>query len=70
MNRKKFDKIERREVTKRYVEDALRQVLVSEQPKRPRSENREPSKKELEKRHRLDRERGTKSQRERRSRSA
>ncbi len=56
MNRKQFDKTERREVSKDDFMDALTQILVSGEPKRPRAENREPTKAELERRYRLDHE--------------
>ncbi len=48
------DSIERREVSKNDVEDALKSVLTVPRGQ-SRSENREPSKAELERRYRLDR---------------
>ena len=55
MNRDQHDKTERRETSKRDVEDALKQLLIAPAEDRPKSENREPSKEELSKRYRLDR---------------
>ena len=55
MNRKEFDKTGRRAASEADLKDALRQVLVAEEPDRPRSENRQPSKAELSRRYRLDR---------------
>ena len=55
MNPREFDKTERRESTFEDVEDYLCQVLATEEPERPRSQNREPTKAELRKRYRLDR---------------
>ena len=55
MNRDQHDKIERRETSKHDLEDALKQVLIAPAEGRPRSENRKSTKKELEKRYRLDR---------------
>ena len=55
MNRDEHDKTERRETSKRDLEDALKQVLIAPAENRPRSENREPTKEELTKRYRLDR---------------
>ena len=54
MNRNQFAKTERREVGKRDLLDALKGVLLAPRGK-TRSENREPTKTELEARHRLDR---------------
>ncbi len=53
MNRKRFDKVERREVTKTGVADAIEKVLLVLRGK-SRNENREPNKVELERRYRLD----------------
>lgn len=62
MSRKKRTKrptidesIERRPVTERDFKDAFR-MLLSTVVNRPRSENRQPSKVELEQRYRLDRD--------------
>ncbi len=55
MNRKRFEETERRDVSEQDVMDALTQILASDAPRRPRSENREPTKAELERRYRLDR---------------
>ena len=51
MNRKHIDKVERDPVTasRKDFTDALRQILASDEPRRPRSENGEPTK-ELEQR--------------------
>lgn len=54
MHRNQFDKTERREVSRQDLLDALRSVLLAPRGQ-VRSENREPSKAELETRHRLDR---------------
>lgn len=54
MNRKEIDKVERREVSRKDFEDALKDVLLAPRGK-TRSENREPTKAELERRYRLDR---------------
>ena len=56
MNRKQFDKMERRGVSKQNFLNALAPILASDQPERPRAENREPTKAELERRYRLDRD--------------
>ena len=56
MNRKQFDKMERRGVSKQNFLNAFAQILASDQPERPRAENREPTKAELERRYRLDRD--------------
>ena len=55
MKRNQFDKTARRDVSKKDVADALKQVLIAPAEDRPKSENREPSKEELSKRYRLDR---------------
>ena len=55
IDRKRFEETERREVTDEDLKAALAQILASDAPKRPRSENREPTKDELEQRWRLDR---------------
>lgn len=55
MNRKEIDKVERREVSRKDFTDALQQMLASKELERPRSENREPTKAELERRYKLDR---------------
>ena len=55
IDRNQFDKTERRDVSKADVMDALAQILGTDAPKRPKSENREPTKDELEQRWRLDR---------------
>ena len=54
MNANQFDKTERRKVSPKDFTDALKGVLLAPRGK-ARSENREPSKAELEARHRLDR---------------
>ncbi|MDE0191602.1 MAG: hypothetical protein OXQ90_09615 [Gammaproteobacteria bacterium] len=56
MNRHHHEAIERRETTRRDLLDALRRVLLAPRTK-ARTENRTPSKAELETRYRLDRER-------------
>ena len=58
MNRNQFDKTERRPVSKRNFLDALRQILTTDQPKPSRTENRDPTPKELRKPWRLDRRDG------------
>ncbi|MCY3813772.1 MAG: hypothetical protein OXH15_18420 [Gammaproteobacteria bacterium] len=58
MNRKQFDKTERRPVSKANFLDALRQILTTDQPEPRKSENREPTTEELNKRWRLDRRDG------------
>ena len=55
MNRDEFDKTEREPVSRKDFEAALRQILASDEPERPHSENREPSKAELEQRWKLER---------------
>lgn len=57
MNRNQFDKTEREPVTRAEFEEALKQILASDAPERPTSENREPTKAELEKRWKLVRRR-------------
>ena len=54
MNRNQFDKTERRDVSDKDLKDALKGVLLGPRGK-TRSENREPTKKELGARYRLDR---------------
>ncbi len=54
MNRKPFDREERREVTKDELMGALESVLLAPRGK-TRSESREPTWAELERRYRLDR---------------
>ena len=54
MNRDEFTKTGHREVSDKNVKDALRGVLLAPRGK-GRSENRQPTKKELAKRYRLDR---------------
>ena len=49
------DDIERDEVTREDLENALKQVLLSPAESRPRSENREPTREELSRRYRLER---------------
>ena len=55
MNRREIDAVERDEVTREDLEDALKQVLLAPLESRPRSENREPTRKELNRRVRLER---------------
>ena len=55
MNRREIEAVERDEVTREVLEDALKQVLVSPAESRPRSENREPTREELNRRYRLER---------------
>ena len=55
MNHAQHDKTDRREISKRDLEDALKQVLIAPSENRPRSENREPTKEKLTARYRLDR---------------
>ena len=57
MNRKQFDKTECREVSKGPFFDAPKDVLLAPRGK-ARSVNREPTKAELNARHRLDRKSG------------
>ena len=54
MNRNQFDKTERRDASDKDLKDALKDVLLAPRGK-TRSRNREPTKVELEARHRLDR---------------
>ncbi len=54
MNRREIDAVERDEVTREDLEDALAQVLLVPQGS-VRSENREPTREELERRYRLER---------------
>ena len=58
INRKQFDKTERRPVSKATFLDAVRQVLTSDQPEPRKTENREPTNEELKRRWRLDRRDG------------
>ena len=55
MNRQAIDAVERTPVEEKDLKDALRQVLLSESADRPRSENREPTREEVEVRFRLER---------------
>lgn len=55
MNRREIDAVERDEVSREDLEDALRQVLLAPMASRPRSENREPAREELNRRYRLER---------------
>ena len=55
MNRREIDAVDRDNVTREALEDALKQVLLSPAESRPRSENREPTRKELNRRYRLER---------------
>ena len=55
MNRREIDAVERDDVTEKDLKDALRQVLLGETDERPRSENREPTREELDVRYRLER---------------
>ena len=55
MNRKEIDAVQRDEVTREDLEDALKQVLLATAESRPRSENREPTREELNRRVRLER---------------
>ena len=55
INRNQHDKTEREPVSRQNFKDAMRQILATEEHKRPRSENREPSKDELRKRWKLER---------------
>ena len=55
MNLREIDAIERDDVTREDLEDALKQVLLAPLESRPRSENREPTREELNRRVRLER---------------
>ena len=55
MNRREIDAVERDEVSREDLEDALKQVLLAPLESRPRSENREPTREELSRRVRLER---------------
>ena len=55
MNRREIDAAKRDDVTREDLEDALAQVLLAPMESRPRSENREPSREELNRRYRLER---------------
>ena len=55
MNRHHHDAIERREASKRDLLDALRRVLLAPRTN-IRAQNREPSKEEVSRRYRLDRD--------------
>ena len=57
MNRREIDAVERDNVPREDLEDALRQVLLSQTDGRPRSGNREPAREEVEVRYRLERRR-------------
>ena len=54
MNKRQFDRTERRDVSQKDVLDALESVLLAPRTG-VRSENREPTKAELSTRYRLDR---------------
>lgn len=58
MNREEFDKTERRPVSRETFEEALRQILTTDQPDPSKAPNREPSTAELRRRWRLDRRDG------------
>ena len=53
MNRKEFDRTERKEVTKKDFENMFKTILNSKPPQP--SENREPTEQELSEKWRLDR---------------
>ena len=55
MNRSEIDAVEREAVMHQDLEDALKQVLLSPLESRSRSENREPTREELNGRVRLER---------------
>ena len=55
MNRRKIESVERAELEEDEFLAALTQVLLSPAESRPRSENREPTREELERRYRLER---------------
>ena len=55
MNRREIDAVERDEPTEQDLKDALAQVLLAEPSGRPSSENREPTRHELNRRYRLER---------------
>ena len=55
MNRREIDAVERDDMTREDLEDALKQVLLAPLESRPRSENREPTREELSRRYRLER---------------
>ena len=55
MNRREMGAVERDDVTREDLEDALKQVLLAPLESRPRSENREPTREELNRRVRLER---------------
>ena len=55
MNRREIDAVERDDVTREDLEDALKQVLLAPLESRPRNENREPTREELNRRLRLER---------------
>ena len=55
MNRGEIRAVERDNVSREDLEDALKQVLLAEPDERPRSENRERTRKELGRRYRLER---------------
>ena len=57
MNRAEIESVERDDVSREDLEDALKQVLTSAVDDRPRSENREPTREELNRRVRLERRR-------------
>ena len=55
MNHREIDAVERDEISRKDLEDALKQVLLAPMELRPRSENREPTREELNRRVRLER---------------
>ena len=55
MNRREIDAVERDEVSEHELKDALAEVLLAEPSGRPSSENREPTRRELTQRYRLER---------------
>ena len=57
MNRREIDAVERDDVIEKDLKDTLRQVLLAQTDERPRSENREPTREEVEVRFRLERRR-------------
>ena len=54
INRGEIQAIKRDNVSRGDLEDALKQVLLAEPDERPKSENREPTRKELVRRYRLE----------------
>ena len=55
MNRKLIDKTEPDKPKRRDVQDALKDVLLSLAPDRPRSDNQEPTREKFNQRWKLDR---------------